>query len=209
MSNITITSAFTDIADAIRAKTGKSDTMTPAEMPTEIANISGGGGGDIKRTFISSDVKSQTIQGIQLNPWSSPFDIINPNGVTIISSNVDNNGTLDIYCSEAQAGYEGFNIAMNDLIIGKLYRLDFDTLFDGVAWWTNPDYWCGYDIGAVPANNYETQLNYNNLDRTTTQTSYSQNFVATNTTMYVRFNVCGMSDNQTNTFNLLNVKLYE
>lgn len=45
MSNITITSAFSDIADAIRAKTGKSDTMTPAEMPTEIASISGGSGG--------------------------------------------------------------------------------------------------------------------------------------------------------------------
>lgn len=44
MSNITITSAFTAIANAIRAKTGKSDTMTPAEMPTEILNISGGGG---------------------------------------------------------------------------------------------------------------------------------------------------------------------
>lgn len=43
MSNITITSAFTAIADAIRAKTGKADTMTPAEMPTEIASISGGG----------------------------------------------------------------------------------------------------------------------------------------------------------------------
>lgn len=40
----TLTDAFSDIADAIRAKTGKSDTMTPAEMPTEIASISGSGG---------------------------------------------------------------------------------------------------------------------------------------------------------------------
>ena len=32
-----------DIADAIRAKTGSVSTMTPLEMPTEIANISGGG----------------------------------------------------------------------------------------------------------------------------------------------------------------------
>ena len=37
MSNLTNT--FTNIADAIRAKTGSSETMTPAEMPTEIANI--------------------------------------------------------------------------------------------------------------------------------------------------------------------------
>ena len=35
---------LTDIADAIRAKTGKSETMTPLEMPTEIASIETGGG---------------------------------------------------------------------------------------------------------------------------------------------------------------------
>jgi hypothetical protein len=37
------TGTLTDIADAIRAKTGKSATMTPLEMPTEIASIIGGG----------------------------------------------------------------------------------------------------------------------------------------------------------------------
>lgn len=42
----TLTDTFSDIADAIRAKTGSSATMTPAEMPTEIASISGGGGAD-------------------------------------------------------------------------------------------------------------------------------------------------------------------
>ena len=36
---------LTDIADAIREKTGKTDTMTPLEMPGEIAAIQGGGGG--------------------------------------------------------------------------------------------------------------------------------------------------------------------
>ena len=36
---------LTDIADAIREKTGKTDTMTPLEMPGEIAAIQTGGGG--------------------------------------------------------------------------------------------------------------------------------------------------------------------
>ena len=40
----TLREIFSNTADAIRAKTGKSDTMTPAEMPTEIASISGGSG---------------------------------------------------------------------------------------------------------------------------------------------------------------------
>lgn len=39
-------STLTAIADAIRAKTGKSASMTPLEMPTEIGSISGGGGMD-------------------------------------------------------------------------------------------------------------------------------------------------------------------
>lgn len=38
----TLTDTFSDIADAIRAKTGSSATMTPAQMPTEIGNISTG-----------------------------------------------------------------------------------------------------------------------------------------------------------------------
>jgi hypothetical protein len=42
MANTTLTEAFSDIADAIRAK-GVSGTMTPLEMPTKIGSIAGGG----------------------------------------------------------------------------------------------------------------------------------------------------------------------
>lgn len=38
----TLTDTFSDIADAIRVKTGRSATMTPAEMPAEIGSISTG-----------------------------------------------------------------------------------------------------------------------------------------------------------------------
>lgn len=45
MSKAVITeSLLTDIADAIREKTGESSAMTPSEMATAIAGISGGGG---------------------------------------------------------------------------------------------------------------------------------------------------------------------
>lgn len=54
--SLTITSAFSDIADAIRAKTGKSDTMTPAEMPTEIAGISGGGSSTTTKVNIITSI---------------------------------------------------------------------------------------------------------------------------------------------------------
>lgn len=36
-----LTNTFTAIANAIRGKTGKTETMTPAQMPAEIASISG------------------------------------------------------------------------------------------------------------------------------------------------------------------------
>lgn len=53
----TLTDTFSDIADAIRAKTGKSDTMTPAQMPTEIASISGGGTDSLKVKTIKTRVE--------------------------------------------------------------------------------------------------------------------------------------------------------
>lgn len=40
-------STLTAIGDAIREKTGKTDLIAPGNMPAEISNISGGGGGDI------------------------------------------------------------------------------------------------------------------------------------------------------------------
>lgn len=50
---------LSSIADAIRAKTGKTDTMTPEQMPTEIAGITTGGGSseDVRYvTFMNGDV---------------------------------------------------------------------------------------------------------------------------------------------------------
>ena len=45
---------LTNIANAIRAKTGEVGTMTVADMPTEIESIGGGGGGIFTPTFTST-----------------------------------------------------------------------------------------------------------------------------------------------------------
>lgn len=47
MPDKTLSEVFGDIADAIREKTGKSDGLTPLEMPDEILTISGGGSDDL------------------------------------------------------------------------------------------------------------------------------------------------------------------
>ena len=53
-----LTNKLTAIADAIRTKTGKTDTMTLEQMVTEISNISVGGGtggtGDTTMSFDSA-----------------------------------------------------------------------------------------------------------------------------------------------------------
>lgn len=67
MAKMLITkSLLTSIADAIRSKTGKTDTMTPAEMATEIESISGGG---------------SSTRGISEDEWakavsSQPFKVV-------------------------------------------------------------------------------------------------------------------------------------
>lgn len=43
---VVLDSTLTSIANAIRSKTGGSATMTPGQMPAEIASISGGGSDD-------------------------------------------------------------------------------------------------------------------------------------------------------------------
>lgn len=58
-----LTDKLSAIADAIRAKTGKSDSMTLEQMPTEIASITGGGSGGgsadglVTVTFMNGDVE--------------------------------------------------------------------------------------------------------------------------------------------------------
>lgn len=52
---------LTDIADAIRAKTGKSDSMTLEQMPTEIANITGALPANAKLCYLGkADTTSMT-----------------------------------------------------------------------------------------------------------------------------------------------------
>ena len=55
---------------------------------------------------------------------SNAVDIVNTNGVTLISSSISNKkATLSF--SESSAGYEGCNIKLSNLIIGENYRITF------------------------------------------------------------------------------------
>lgn len=47
------------------------------------------------------------------------------NGITITTSNV-NNLISALSGNEWSANFEGFNIALNDLVVGETYNLSFD-----------------------------------------------------------------------------------
>ena len=79
-----------DIADAIRAKTGGVATMTPLEMPTEIANIVGGGG-DITLLHSAGLTRSEIID----NPPTTYTFTKNYDTIYVVGSISDN---------DAQAG---------------------------------------------------------------------------------------------------------
>ena len=70
MSSLIIQSeTLTSIANAIRAKTGNSGTLTPSQMATEIGNISSGGGD-------SGGSSGGTITGIDLSNGCSFYTIL-------------------------------------------------------------------------------------------------------------------------------------
>lgn len=83
MSNALIDeSLLVDIADSIRSKNGSSDTYTPSEMATAIANINTGGGGSV-----SLQAKTATpTESAQIIKADSGYDGLSSVAVGAISS---------------------------------------------------------------------------------------------------------------------------
>lgn len=93
-------STLTSIANAIRTKKGTSNSITPANMPSEILSINGGG-----------------ITLTQINPFSSPVSLVDTTTVTIDYQNIDSSGTLNLGLSENHqpGSSSGLNIELNNL----------------------------------------------------------------------------------------------
>ena len=86
---------LTDIADAIRSKTGKTASMTPIEMPDEIASISGGG----SATLITKTITANGTYSAEDDDADGYSEVtVNvPTGITPTGTlNITENDTYDV-----------------------------------------------------------------------------------------------------------------
>lgn len=129
------------------------------------------------------------------------------NGADILYSQVTSNVGV-IVGDEWSNGYEGFNIALNNLEVGHTYTLNFDFQFINANFFGAGEFRTGYAILDTNDTYYEgwnTGTWTENLDRDLNKHTHSETFTATATTMYLSFNVCGCSDYQTNFYAVSNI----
>lgn len=124
-----LTNTFTDIADAIREKTGKSALMTPSNMANEVRSISGGGSdADLAITrsklgaknLLPNNLPSQVIKGVTITVNDTDGSI-NCNGiatggeVNVSTGSLIFEGTLPvgtyIFTSGQQENFQGAGLA--------------------------------------------------------------------------------------------------
>lgn len=119
--------ALTDIADAIRTKTGKTDPLTIEQMPSEIEEISGGGGGSVYENLKYSN--KVTFTNVNVPELGDTFEVTMPPNQTDFSGVFGRDSLFKhfIVHSEAQptSMWSMFRLANN----GRVYTvtLDFDT----------------------------------------------------------------------------------
>lgn len=158
-------------------------------------NAAGGGGSDEPQKIDMFDGAST------ITPTAS-------NGITVSTSSVSNMVGA-ISGSEWSNGYEGFNIAVKNLSIGKDYILRFDWKFTNTAYFVG-QYVVGFKLFTTNKSNYDDWRKWDeNLDRDDLIHSHKLSFQATATTMYLCFNLCGCSDGQVNYWDISNLYLLE
>lgn len=127
-SHETLTSLFSDIADAIRAKTGDSGTIVADNFPTAIANIPSGGSSDVIKitgtTYYDSedDIISFTVNtGIDSAPIYAiiKLEFDTPSNYYFLQI-----GT-NIICWSGGPNYGRPASTINSRIVNYLYNFDY------------------------------------------------------------------------------------
>lgn len=148
-----------------------------------LASLLGGGGGTSTKVDIFDGASTIT-------PTHSV-------GITVSTSSVSDM-TGAISGSEWSDGYEGFNIALKNLTVGEGYMINFNFQFSNTAFFEGM-YRVGYLLNSSNRTDYDDYTKWeDNLDRDLVSHRHKVSFVASASTMYLCFNLCGCSDGQTN-----------
>lgn len=184
----TLREIFSNTADAIRTKTGKSDLISPPNFPQEIDDI------------------EKLLE--KINPFESQtISLLAQNGVSIESYTIVN-GEANINFSESSAGYEGCILgSFENLEIGKSYLLKFEYEFNDAQIMTG--YCLGAGVVVNPVNDYESFNQFNNFVRDSNRHSillfFDYNVLNTNLVL----NLSALDDAHVNKFKLENIRIYE
>ena len=145
-----------------------------------------------------------------LRNGGSTFAFSHSNGITIEDQSFSDN-KLNLHCSEASSGFEGFTIALQNLTVDENYTITFDFNSIGYYYTSDYDHLFGFTISDSPVLDYENSYDssYTSLNKTEDFVNYSKSFTATSSTMYMIFNVAGYSDSITNSFHINNLSVWE
>lgn len=142
-----------------------------------------------------------------LNIYQSTFSpiISAQNGVYIVSGElVDNAG--DFSFVELQARFEGINFELSGLTSDTSYIVNFDFQFIENHCWFQNGYRTGVNVFATNKSDYDIYSGWTeNIDRDYIVHNHQITFTAAGDTMYLSFNLCGLSDAYANHFNITNL----
>lgn len=119
--------ALTDIADAIRTKTGKTDPLTIEQMPSEIEEISGGGGGSVYENLKYSN--KVTFTNVNVPELGDTFEVTMPPNQTDFSGVFGRDSLFKHFIVHSEAQPTSMLNMFKQANKGGVYTitLDFDT----------------------------------------------------------------------------------
>ena len=119
--------ALTDIADAIRTKTGKTDPLTIEQMPSEIESISGGGSSEVDENWKYSN--KMVFTDINAPELGDTFEVTLPPNQTDFSSVFGRHSYFKHFIVHSNAQPTSMSTMFHAVNMGNPYTitLDYDT----------------------------------------------------------------------------------
>lgn len=191
----------------------------PAPEVYSIENVGYQGTGIKRVRFYSTD--GETLLGTEyvnygddVNSGNYIFNngnvtILNQNGINVTSSLVTSQGAIiDAY--EYSAGYEGFNIRLDNLTPGQQFTITFTFQTISGGFITSSDWVFGFKIFNSPVTSYPTSSQassgYSALIEDYDEHDYSISFTPSGSTAYLVFAMPDYSDSSQNVFRISNLQ---